>query len=75
MRADTAHHESCEMCGQQFFGYTDADLLAHYKAEHNDIAETIADRLELDATEVVECNTCGKEFTTYGGECPYCGTN
>jgi len=72
MRDDTTHHDSCQMCGATFIGYTDADLLEHYKDEHNNLAEQIADRLSLDDTETVECDTCGKSFTTYRGECPFC---
>lgn len=68
----TEYHDSCPMCGVRFIGATDADVVEHIIEYHPNATDRIAEVLGLGKREFVECDECGREYTTYQGDCPWC---
>lgn len=62
------HHDRCPICGQQFIGYTDADMVVHIAENHEDRFEEYFSPRTDDKT----CDNCGREYVTHMGECPFC---
>lgn len=66
------HHERCPVCGQRFLGFTDADMIEHFVAEHEGYGRVVARKLGMPEKKTVTCDDCDREYVTYMGDCPWC---
>lgn len=66
------HHEACPVCGQRLIGFTDADMITHFIEEHPDYGHAVATKLGIPQKKTKTCGSCGKEYVTIQGECPWC---
>lgn len=72
MDSDTYHHERCPVCQQQFLGFTDADMIEHFIEEHPEYGCAVATKLGFPKEDRKRCGSCGREYLTVQGECPWC---
>lgn len=63
------HHERCPICEQQLLGFTDADMILHIVEDHE---ADLDEHISFPEKETIECDNCGRQYTTHLGECPFC---
>jgi len=66
------HHERCPVCNQQFLGFTDADMIEHFIENHPDYGKAVATKIGIPEKKRKTCGSCGREYVTHMGECPWC---
>lgn len=66
------HHDRCRVCGQRFLGCTDADMVKHIIEEHPEHGDAVGQAIGMPKKKRKTCDSCGKEYVTMMGECPWC---